>query len=131
MSLNKKQKNDSKTSDGAPGGRTSLYFAPSEQDLLDFVNSQDVKRNKFIINLIREAYERQKTEILEKQSAKPGVTNEDLLNEIKSLKSFIENHSFKVVEGEEVESDENDNVLPVANDAELMKMKFNEEMDEL
>ena len=85
------------TSDDAQGGRTSLYFAPTEQDLLDFVNNQPVKRNKFIINLIREAYERQQAGVTEQKVASE-ITNEDLLNEIKALKSFIENHSFKIEE---------------------------------
>ena len=60
--LNKKNKGD----DVLGGGRTSLYFAPSEDDLLQFVNSQDVKRNKFIINLIRAEYERQKSQQMPK-----------------------------------------------------------------
>lgn len=94
------------TSDDAQGGRTSLYFAPAEQDLLDFVNNQPVKRNKFIINLIREAYEHQKAGA--EQQVNNEVTNEDLLNEIKSLKSFIENHSFKVEEPSNVVSEKVD-----------------------
>ncbi len=84
------------TGDDAQGGRTSLYFAPSENDLLEFVNSQPVKRNKFIISLIREAYERQKAGETEQTQIQDKITNEDLLNEIKSLKTFIENHSFRI-----------------------------------
>ena len=91
------QQNTNTSDDAQSGGRTSLYFAPAEQDLLDFVNNQPVKRNKFIINLIRDAYERQKLHATEQQ-VNGEITNEDLLNEIKALKSFIENHSFKVEE---------------------------------
>ena len=91
------QQNTNTSDDAQSGGRTSLYFAPAEQDLLDFVNNQPVKRNKFIINLIRDAYERQKLDATEQQ-VNGEITNEDLLNEIKALKSFIENNSFKVEE---------------------------------
>lgn len=126
--LNKKNKGD----DVLGGGRTSLYFAPSEDDLLQFVNSQDVKRNKFIINLIRAEYERQKSQQTLRTEAN-GVSNEDLLKEIKSLKSFIENHSFKVEGNKEkdtVEEVEQPNVLPVADDFALMSQNY-DDVDDL
>lgn len=100
---NKKKEQNINTSDDAQGGRTSLYFAPSESDLLEFVNTQPVKRNKFIISLIREAYERQKAVETEQTQKQDKITNEDLLNEIKSLRIFIENHSFKIDNSSSVE----------------------------
>lgn len=100
---NKKKEQNINTSDDAQGGRTSLYFAPSESDLLAFVNTQPVKRNKFIISLIRDAYERQKAGETELTQTQDKITNEDLLNEIKSLKTFIQNHSFKIDDSSSVE----------------------------
>ncbi len=129
--LNKKNKGD----DVLGGGRTSLYFAPSEDDLLQFVNSQDVKRNKFIINLIRAEYERQKSQQMPKVEVNE-VSNEDLLKEIKSLKSFIENHSFKIEDSkekdtvEEIEEVEQPNVLPVADDSALISQNY-DDVDDL
>ncbi|MBP3904127.1 hypothetical protein [Turicibacter sp.] len=135
MSLNKKD--NKKISDDAQGWRTSLYFAPSEEDLFEFVNSQDMKRNKFIITLIREAYERQNTDTTS-HSDTSNITNEELLNEIKSLKTFIENHSFKIdnMEKNEVkdvveEVEESSNILQIADDMELLKQQFSDDMDDL
>lgn len=84
-------------------GAYITLFAPSESDLLEFVNTQPVKRNKFIISLIREAYERQKAVETEQTQTQDKITNEDLLNEIKSLKTFIQNHSFKIDDSSSVE----------------------------
>ena len=96
-----------------------------------------MKRNKFIITLIREAYERQNTDTTS-HSDTSNITNEELLNEIKSLKTFIENHSFKIdnMEKNEVkdvveEVEESSNILQIADDMELLKQQFSDDMDDL
>lgn len=66
------------------GTRITLYFPKSDEYLLDFINNLDEKRNKIILNLIRDYYSK----------SEHSVTNEELLNEIQSLKKMLESKIF-------------------------------------
>ncbi len=65
--------------------RVTLYFSEEDKKLLDFVDSQELKRSTYIMSLIKRAYNEQLT-------TKTDITNTELLNE---LKQFITTNSLK------------------------------------
>lgn len=127
--MSKKKKIDDAT-------RITLYFSKNEAELLEFVQNNDegVKRNTFIMNLIREAFESEGKDKVSKQRKEEYSTlldeirdlkqeqlhqfeleRTELLNEIKTLKELIKN--IKVVSTQMTEDAEQE--LELSEDTTL------------
>lgn len=74
------------------GERIPLYFSSENQYLLDFINDRvnevgtKMNRSKYLMDLIKQDYDRIKNN--------NNVTNNDLMLEIKELKSMIKDMNF-------------------------------------
>ncbi len=78
------------------GERFSLYFPPSQEYLLNYINNQvdengkKINRNKFILKVIDEHFQRNQKQTTHYDEVNyENVSNQDLLNELQQLKEII------------------------------------------
>lgn len=89
--------------------RVTLYFSENDTELLNFVNSQGVKRSTFIMSLISKAYKEQlghselsNNEILNELKKQNELSNQKLLED---LKQFIKENSVQIASNTPVQEE--------------------------